>query len=268
MKLWSRFTQARIGLGQAGASLPTHAHLELQKAQALARDALWKNWDYEPLQRYLELENWPAFLVRTPLSDRQLYLARPDLGRTIDPSEGSRLKDPQFLRELKAASDPSLVFCVSDGLSAEATERHMQGLLGELLPRLKSEAFFKGKPFPFFLLPFSRVASADAVGGLLAAQLSVIFVGERPGLSAQDSLGIYLTYAPEPGTPDSRRNCISNIRPGPGLSYAEASEQLIYLIRESLRRSLSGVELKGLDAKPKDGLLSSSSPSGPRKGSS
>lgn len=251
MNPWARFTQARLALGQAGASLPTRVHLELQKAQALARDALWKTWDHEQLREALKALSYPSFLSRTPVSDRQTYLARPDLGRTLEAGELARLRSPSFLAELRAQADPSLVFCVTDGLSAEAVEKHMPGLLHELLPRLSQEPFYGKQPYPFFIIPFARVAVADVVAAQLSATMSVIFVGERPGLSAQDSLGIYLTHSPRPGTPDSCRNCISNIRPGPGLSYADASEQLCYLLRESRRRGISGIELKGMDQRPK-----------------
>jgi ethanolamine ammonia-lyase small subunit len=120
----------------------------------------------------------------------------------------------------------------------------MAPFLAVFLPELEREAFYQGRPFPFVLLPFSRVACADHVGELLGSTLSVIFVGERPGLSAHDSLGIYLTYGPRVGTLDGQRNCISNVRPPHGLSYELACQQLLYLMRESLARRLSGVDLK------------------------
>ncbi len=235
-------TQARVGLGRYGSSLPTEQQLNLLEAQALARDSLWRVWNVTSLETYLRTQQWPCFLVQTAVNDRHQYLMRPDLGRQLSDSswqllQGEALRpDPSF--------DSELVFCVSDGLATDAIQRNLEPFLDIFLPRLCQEAFYQHRPYPFVLAPFSRVAVADAIGAALGARLSVIFVGERPGLSAHDSLGIYLTYQPQLGLPDSRRNCLSNIRVPNGLSYEAAADQLLFLIRESLRRELSGVELK------------------------
>jgi ethanolamine ammonia-lyase small subunit len=245
MSDWSKlktFTKARVGLGHSGASLATSHHLEILKAQAQARDALWRQWELEDLRRYLAANGQTSLTLSTLVSDRRTYLARPDWGRRLSEESQTRLAshDP-FAGQ---AVDTRVVFCVSDGLSAEAIIQHLVPFLDVFLPRLPQENFFRSQSFPFVLLPFSRVACADHVGELMQSELSVIFVGERPGLSAHDSMGIYLTYHPRCGTLDGQRNCISNVRPPDGLSYELATAQLLYLMRESLSRRLSGVDLK------------------------
>ncbi len=245
MNGWSKlknFTKARVGLGHAGASLPTSHHLEILKAQAQARDALWRPWEHQLLLDYLKARGMMGIPLTTCVSDRRTYLARPDWGRRL--SEKSEELLASALRSTPRLWDPRVVFCVSDGLSAEAIIQHLAGFLEVFLPRLVQESFFHGQSFPFVLLPFSRVACADHVGEILGSELSVIFVGERPGLSAHDSMGIYLTYKPRRGTLDGQRNCISNVRPPDGLTYELAAAQLLYLMRESLARRLSGVDLK------------------------
>ncbi len=240
-------TPARVGLGRFGSSMPTEQHLRLLEAQALARDSLWRTWDGLALSRYLRECDWPCLNAVSEVRDRQQYLMRPDLGRRL--SIGSMYELQQSAIAAAELFDWEIVFCVSDGLSTDAIDRHMQPLLDEFLPRLIKEPFYRQKPYPFVLIPLARVAVGDAVGEALGSRLSVIFVGERPGLSAHDSLGIYLTHEPKIGLLDSKRNCISNIRVPDGLSYAAASEQLLYLLRQSLRLRLSGVELK-MDVSP------------------
>ena len=235
---WRHWTQARVGVGRYGSSVPTHEHLNILEAQALARDSLWREWDTGPLEQFLAAEGIPFHSAATEARDRQQYLMRPDWGR--------RLRADSFhaLKSWKPGCDTELVFCATNGLSTDAMDKQLVPFLQCFLPALQTEAFYRHKPYPFVLLPFARVATADAVADALKSRLSVIFVGERPGLSAYDSMGIYLTYNPSIGTLDSRRNCISNVRVPDGLGYEQATQQLLYLLRESLRLGLSGVELK------------------------
>ncbi|HET9240664.1 MAG TPA: ethanolamine ammonia-lyase subunit EutC [Oligoflexus sp.] len=247
---WRNWTQARVGLGRYGSSVPTREHLKILEAQALARDSLWRSWNTAPLEKFLASEAIPFQVAATEVRDRQHYLMRPDLGRRLHADSF------QSLKNWKPAADTELVFCVTDGLSTDAMDKQLIPFLKHFLPALRAEAFFRQKPYPFVLLPFARVATADAVAEALKSRLSVIFVGERPGLSAHDSMGIYLTYNPSIGTLDSRRNCISNVRVPDGLGYELATQQLLYLLRESLRLGLSGVELK-LDLPATGGVITS-----------
>jgi ethanolamine ammonia-lyase small subunit len=208
--------------------------LEFQHAHARARDAVNRRWDWESLRRELQSRGEPPIAVRTQAESRAVYLQRPDLGRA--------LQEEDFQALARRRSSPAdIAICVSDGLSAAAVDAHFLPLWTQVDAALRAERFSR---FPLVLIPFGRVAVSDSVGEALGAKLSLIFIGERPGLTSADSLGIYLTFAPRLKTPDSRRNCLSNIRPPEGLSYEGATARLLYLVRESLRRQLSGVDLK------------------------
>jgi ethanolamine ammonia-lyase small subunit len=246
---WKNWTQARIGLGRSGHSIPTSEVLELRWAHAVARDAVLSPWQIESAREVLAAQGEETITLSSQIQNREEYLRRPDLGRRL--SQGSldqltRLKAQQY----------QLAFVVSDGLSSAAVDRHLIPFWSVLRSRLEQ---FRLKIAPLILIPYSRVAISDDVGGALGAELVVILVGERPGLSSADSLGAYLTYDPKPGKTDSERNCISNIRPPHGCSYEIAAEKLSYLIRESLVRKLSGIQLKEewqLIESPVDDLLS------------
>jgi ethanolamine ammonia-lyase small subunit len=166
--------------------------------------------------------------LHSAAKDRATYLQRPDLGRRLDEATRASVVRGQW--------DLSLI--VADGLSAIAVERHVCPLLQQLLPRLAD-----WRLAPLALVEQGRVAIGDEIGSALGAQLAVVLIGERPGLSSPDSLGAYITWNPAPGRTDAERNCISNIRAG-GLSYIDAAAQLSYYLTEALRRQLTGVALK------------------------
>lgn len=247
---WSRLklhTQARIGLNRHGASLSTQDLLEFQLAHAEARDAVWRRW--EPATTATALANVitePIF-VSSQAHDRAEFLKRPDLGRRL--SDQSRKDLERYVTNSRSPATPhtddhfafDVAPIVSDGLSAKAIDTHFLPLWSEVQRALGS---LHVSLSPLVLSPFSRVAISDEIGQTLRARIAVIFIGERPGLSSTDSVGIYLTYDPKPGNTDAGRNCISNVRPPEGLSYATAAAKLRYLISESLRRKLSGVDLK------------------------
>ena len=229
-----RFTQARIAQGHAGFGLPTKALLDFQLAHALARDAIHQPGDSEGFAGEVKQLGLETLCLATPVADRVHYLQRPDLGRCLD--EASR---QTLLARRQPGVDVALI--ISNGLSSIAVERHGLALLQAIM------AAYQHIPLrcaPICLVPNARVALADHIGALLNARLSVIVVGERPGLSAADSLGVYLTYAPSVGKTDAERNCISNIRPPDGLSYRAAAAKLAYLSYQALQRSVSGVALK------------------------
>jgi ethanolamine ammonia-lyase small subunit len=229
-----RYTQARIGLGRAGHALPTGALLDFQLAHAQARDAVHLPWDIDAYADEVRRLGAECLVLETPVADRGEYLRRPDLGRRL--TEASRA-------HLAGCSGEGcdIALAVTNGLSSTAVERHGLALLAAILARYRARGLRVG---PVCAVANGRVALSDEIGAALKARLAVMVVGERPGLSAADSLGIYLTYAPGPGNTDAERNCLSNIRPPEGLDYPAAADKLAYLTGEALRRGLSGVGLK------------------------
>lgn len=242
-----QFTAARIALGRAGVSQPTAAQLEFQLAHAQARDAVHHALDAPALAARLAAlparlaalpalsSLAPALLLHSAAANRATYLQRPDLGRRLDASSQAAVT-----AAAAAGSPCDLALVLADGLSARAIEQHALPLLDALLGRLRQDAWTIAPPA---IVCEGRVAVGDEVAQLLGARAVVVLVGERPGLSSPDSMGLYLSWQPHIGLPDSRRNCISNVRPA-GLSYADAAHTLHYLLSEARRRGLSGVALK------------------------
>ena len=231
---WHKFaalTPARIALGRSGASLPTREVLKFELAHALARDAVHQPLPLAELAaRWHAAEGSPLIQVRSRAGDRLTYLQRPDLGRRLDEASAASL--------IAHAGAYDLAIVLADGLSAPAVQQHAIPLLEGLLPRLDQL-----KIAPLVLAEQGRVALGDEIGELLGARLVLILIGERPGLSAPDSLGAYLTYTPQVGRLDSARNCVSNIR-NEGLPPAAAAGKLAWLISEALARQLTGLKLK------------------------
>ena len=227
-------TPARIALGRAGASLPTAAHLDFQFAHARARDAVRDALDVARLLEALSDLGMGTIAVRSAAPDRATYLQRPDLGRRLDPESRAALVAAAGENGADAA------FVVADGLSARAAQAHAPSVLAALVTPLR-EAGWRLAPAVVALQ--GRVALGDEIGALLRARLVVVLLGERPGLSAPDSLGAYLTWDPRPGRTDAERNCVSNIRPE-GLVAATAADRIRHLMLEAARRRLSGVALK------------------------
>ena len=229
MRLLREFTPARVDLGRTGHSLPTRELLDFQLAHAKARDAVHLPLDSQSLVIELQQKKIPYVTLASAAADRQTYLHRPDLGRRLNAESRDRL------RKLKSEYEVACV--ITDGLSALAVHRHAVMLLQLVLPRLDCVVA------PIAIVEQGRVAIGDEIGELLGAKLAVVLIGERPGLSSPDSLGIYLTWQPRIGRTDAERNCISNIRSA-GLSYELAAHKLQFLINESRRLKLSGVRLK------------------------
>ncbi len=231
-----RLTPARIALGRTGTSMPTKAQLDFQYAHAQARDAVHLPFDHAGLGTQLAERGRESLLLHSAATDRNSYLQRPDLGRKLSDDSAQILRD-------YASAHPGgvdLVIVVADGLSALAVHRHTV----PFLTRMEEQASADGWSMsPVILVEQGRVAVADEIGELLGAKMVVILIGERPGLSSPDSLGLYFTYNPKIGLTDAYRNCISNVRLE-GLSYGMAAHRLLYLMREACRRQLSGVNLK------------------------
>lgn len=224
-------TRARIGLGRCGDGIPTSANLELQLAHARARDAVHGAVDFAAMAGRLAPRE--SIRVRSQCNGRTNYLARPDLGRRLDPADVPRLEGGAI-----SARGVDVAFVLGDGLSAAAVEHHAEATLAACLKRLGDL-----QVGPVVLAEQARVALADEIGEAMRARLVVILIGERPGLSAPDSLGAYVTYAPRSGRMDSERNCVSNIHLD-GLSYEGAADKIVWLIREAFRLGLTGVLLK------------------------
>lgn len=229
---WRSVTPARLALGRVGAGMPTDEVLRFGWAHAMARDAIHAALDVPKLEATLHEQGWTVTHTHSHAPDRVTYLRRPDLGRVLDPHEGAKLR---------AMDVPPGGICIviGDGLSSLAVDRHAAPLLAALKPLMKEE--LAGSPV--VIATQARVALADEVADLLKAKLSIMLIGERPGLSSPDSLGIYITHAPFKGRSDAERNCISNVRPE-GLNYRAAAFKLTWLVREALGRGLTGVDLK------------------------
>ncbi len=234
-------TAARIGLVRSGASLGTVPLLEFRLAHARARDAVQHGLATPP---ELEALGLPVVTVRSQAADRRTFLMRPDLGRALDAAAGPALA--------VHAGGHDLAVIVADGLSALAVERHAAPVLAVLLPALRAGGWALA---PLVVAHQARVALGDAVTRALRAGAALVLIGERPGLSAPDSLGAYLTWAPMAGTTDADRNCVSNIRPD-GLGYQDAAWKLAFLLDRMRTIGGSGVRLKDDSERPAPAVLS------------
>lgn len=227
-------TPARVGLGRSGVSQLTRDVLSFQMSHAQARDAVHARLDINALAEAIAGRTPMAVRkLRSGAGDRAEYLQRPDLGRRLDDRSCAALAENR-------CGQCDIVLVIADGLSALAVERQGVPLLERLLPRLAD-----WKLAPLCLVEQGRVAIGDEIGGLLKARLSVVLIGERPGLSAPDSLGAYVTFAPRVGRTDAERVCLSNIR-AQGLSYDEAAEQLERIVSEAFAHRLTGVAPRAL----------------------
>jgi ethanolamine ammonia-lyase small subunit len=239
--LWNdlrRLTAARIGLQRTGASLSTAPLLEFRLAHARARDAVHEPLDQARLAADIAGLGVEVVQVASAVADRPQYLLRPDLGRRLAGEAASALE--------RHAGQYDVVFVVTDGLSARAVQDHAHPTLSHLLPILRAEAL---RLAPIVVARHGRVALGDAIALALGAEAVAVLIGERPGLSAPDSMGAYLTWQPGAETTDAHRNCISNIRPD-GIGYADAAHKLAHLLRAMRARRISGVQLKDDSDRP------------------
>jgi len=225
-------TPARVGLGRSGASMPTEALLAFTLDHARARDAVHAAFDAPRLVTELSVLGLEVRTVSSQAHNRRDYLRRPDLGRMLDADSRRALEKPS------GASEIAIV--IGDGLSPAAVNGHAVELVRHLVPRLTEAGI---QPGSFVVASGARVALGDEIGAVLGARMVVMLIGERPGLSAPDSLGAYLTFAPRIGLTDEKRNCVSNIH-GAGLSYDEAAFKIAWLAREGIARGVTGVALK------------------------
>ncbi|MDN5567546.1 MAG: ethanolamine ammonia-lyase subunit EutC [Paracoccus sp. (in: a-proteobacteria)] len=230
--LLRRLTPARIALGRAGSSLPTAPHLEFQLAHARARKAVHLGLDVPALRAELAPLGLPVQELASAADSRATYLQRPDLGRRLDaPSRDA-------LSQVPGGCDLAIV--IGDGLSALAIQTNAAPFLTLALPIVQAQGLTVG---PVSIVTQARVAIGDQIGAALGAQMVLVLIGERPGLSSPDSMGLYLTYGPKAGLTDESRNCISNVRSA-GLSFPEAAQKLVFLLTQARQLGLSGIHLK------------------------
>ncbi|QJC54793.1 Ethanolamine ammonia-lyase light chain [Polaromonas vacuolata] len=253
-----QFTEARIALGRAGVSLPTQAHLAFQLAHAQARDAVLVALDapllLQQLSAVLPVQSAAGLILHSAAVDRSSYLQRPDLGRQLDAASQQAVKNLRSAAQTQTESDArpyDIAFVLVDGLSAQAIAHNAVPFLAVLQKRLASENWSVA---PLCIVQQGRVAIGDEVAQRLGAKSVVVLIGERPGLSSPDSMGLYLTWMPRVGLTDASRNCISNVRPA-GLRYEEAAYKLHYLLSQAHQRQLTGVALKDETLADTDALL-------------
>jgi ethanolamine ammonia-lyase small subunit len=234
------FTDARIALGRAGVSQPTAAHLAFQLAHAQARDAVHLPLDAYGMAASLANLGLPNLMLQSEAADRTTYLQRPDLGRRLD---ASSLETLALWQSSSTAQNFDVAFVVVDGLSPLAIHHNALPFVSVILQRLAHDAANTWTVAPLTVVSQGRVAVGDEVGAQLRAKLVVVLIGERPGLSSPDSMGLYITWHPKVGTTDAARNCISNVRPA-GLSVDAAALTLHQLLNQARAKQLTGVGLK------------------------
>lgn len=233
---WSqlaRLTPARIALGRAGCALPTREVLKFALAHARARDAVHTHFDADRIAAAIGNLGFETLMVASAAASREIYLRRPDLGRRLSPASRAMLA-------ARTAPTVDLALVVADGLSSAAVHAHAMPLITAFRPLLAEAGWHAA---PVVMAREARVALGDEIGALLNARAVALLVGERPGLSSPDSLGVYLTFAPKIGRTDAERNCLSNIR-REGLAPEAAAAKLAWLLREAFRRQLTGIALK------------------------
>jgi ethanolamine ammonia-lyase small subunit len=228
------FTNARIALGRTGTAIPLKEVLAFKLAFAHAKDAVYSVLNVEELIAQLTAFKLPIYTLQSRAISREMYLQRPDFGRLLN------TKSIDLLKENKSVLKYDVAIIIADGLSATAINKHAFPVVQLLINELNRLNYSIA---PIAIIEQGRVAIGDETGYYLNAQMSVVLIGERPGLTSPDSMGAYLTYNPKQGLTDERRNCVSNIRPE-GLMYELAAQKILYLIQESLRLKLTGIELK------------------------
>jgi ethanolamine ammonia-lyase small subunit len=239
-----QFTAARIALGRAGVSLPTAPQLAFQLAHAQARDAVHLALDADTLRTQLLQAGIPGTeacqVLDSAAVDRLTYLQRPDLGRRLSDAARAQLSSAVGITQAQEDRIYDLAFVIADGLSSLAIARNAVPFLQAVQQRIAPRNWTQAPPT---IVRQGRVAIGDEIGSLLRTRLVVVMIGERPGLSSPDSMGLYLSWMPRTGMTDAERNCISNVRPE-GMRYDEAAGKLDYLLAEAHRRGLTGVGLK------------------------
>jgi ethanolamine ammonia-lyase small subunit len=229
-----KLTSARIALGRAGGSMRTRHQLDFQLAHACARDAVWSPFDPDSLAADMRKIGQEVIVVESAARDRAEFLRRPDLGRRLS------TESQVLLKHLEKSAGVDLAIVVTDGLSALAVTTQSPPFLAELLDLLQHDSWSLA---PLIIARYGRVALQDQIGEICCAKISLILIGERPGLGSADSMGAYFIHSPKIGKTDADRNCVSNIRNG-GLPPAGAARKVHHLLRACRKMAISGVQLK------------------------
>lgn len=239
-----RYTDARIALGRAGVSIPTEECLRFSLSLAQAKNAVWQPFREEAIAAQLQDMGLQMVHLESLAGSKQEYLTRPDLGRRLNAESIERLN-------AEAIPPADILIAIGDGLSAKAVHEHAAPLIRHVLPYLRA---LKKSLLPVAIVRGARVAIGDEIGQLLKAKMTILLIGERPGLSSSDSLGVYVTYQPQVGRLDAERNCISNIRPQ-GLAYPQAALKLAWLVEHAFEGKRTGILLKDLSDEPAQNRL-------------
>lgn len=235
----TRFTNARIAIGHSGGHTRTRNWLNFQLDFAAAKDAVYNELDLTKLADNIrQITDHEIYQARSLVTSLDQFLTRPDLGRSINPKSHEHLIElctahPEYIEQ-------DILILISSGLSSLAIENHAVALLNQLLPLFTKMGWSVA---PIIISKQTRVAFADKVNDIFKAKLVVNLIGERPGLSSNDSMSIYFTYNSKINSTDEQRNCISNIHQN-GLSYTQAAEKLTYLVHRAFELGYSGVQLK------------------------
>jgi ethanolamine ammonia-lyase small subunit len=234
------YTDARIGLGRVGVSLPLKDWLSFKLDHAKARDAVYAPFEPQDLSEELIKAGYPTIFVGSRARDKKEYLVRPDLGRRLSEESKSNLIS---LRDRNGWEGPDVLVTIADGLSAIAVRSHAVETALKFLRIIEESGLNKGEKFPIVLITGGRVAISDEIAEILKAKMVVTLIGERPGLTAPDSMSAYLTYGAYAGIMEESRNCVSNIRPK-GMSLDDAVVKICYIVQKALALRISGTDLK------------------------
>ena len=224
---YKKATPARVGIWRAGPRYTTQTMLRFRADHAVAQDAVFSDVHDE----FIEKHGW--IKLQTVIKDKDEYLTRPDLGRILDEASIKLLKE-------NSKKAPRVAVYISDGLSSTAIEANASDAYKSLEQGLNAQGIELGKPF---FLKYGRVPAMDHVAEILDAEVTVVLIGERPGLATGESMSCYMIYKGKVGNPESLRTVVSNIHKN-GTPAVEAGAHIADIVKRMLAEKKSGVDLK------------------------
>jgi ethanolamine ammonia-lyase small subunit len=226
-----KFTTARVGLSTSGVSLSTEEVLAFRLAHARAVDAVWVEWNATSIQEKLKSRGVESIIIESTATSRLQYVQNPHSGCELN---------GQSIEIVKAfKNEIAISIILADGLSPKAVEEQGCELITALLDELRS---IGNQINPIFICRNGRVAIGDHLGEITKSKIAIVIIGERPGLTTHQSLGMYITLNPTASSTNANRNCISNIH-HEGLSIEQASNECKQLIEKMLKHNISGYQL-------------------------